>query len=52
MSPRDGDASRFAAGYLFITEGTGGHSVYAIYLQATGSHNVSRIGSYERVAGR
>ena len=43
---------QFAAGYLLTTEGPDGHSTYAIFLQAAGSHNVSRIGSYERIAGR
>jgi len=43
---------QFAAGWLLTTEGPGGRSTYAIYLQATGSHNANRIGSYERVAAR
>ena len=43
---------QFAAGTLLTVEGPGGRGVYAVYLQATGSHNVNRIGSYERAAGR
>ncbi|MFN8513872.1 MAG: hypothetical protein U0841_15075 [Chloroflexia bacterium] len=40
----------FAAGYLLAVEGPGGRATYAIYLQATGSHNAYRGGTYERVA--
>ena len=39
----------FAAGWLLTTEGPGGRSIYAIYLQAVGSHGANRVGIYERV---
>lgn len=40
----------FAAGYLLSVETPAGRSTYALYLQASGSHYTSRIGSYERIA--
>jgi hypothetical protein len=43
---------QFAAGWLLTTEGPGGRNIYAIYLQAVGSHGANRVGDYERVAER
>ncbi len=42
----------FAAGVLLTTDGPGGHNIYAVYLQATGSHGSQRVGDYERFAPR
>lgn len=43
---------QFAAGWLLTTEGPGGRNIYAIYLQAVGSHGANRLGDYEQVAVR
>ena len=43
---------RFAAGWLLTTEGPGGRNIYAIYLQAVGSHGANRVGDYEWFAPR
>jgi len=42
----------FAAGWLLTTDGPGGHAIYAMYLQAVGSHGSQRVGEYERFVSR